>query len=86
MEPQAIAAVVATLAVALGGLLYLIRAEIRRNTVATEATHAQLIPDHSLSLRDAVDRIEKRLDEVHTDVRAARSELSDHITWHLGKD
>jgi hypothetical protein len=70
----------------MGALLYIIRAEIKKNTRSTEATEAQMIPNHGTSLRDAVDRIEKRMGEIHTDVRAVDSKLSHHIDWHMERE
>ena len=96
-EPSAAAAVTAVLVPLLGLLMYVIRAEIRRNTKTTDDTHAQMIPNHGSSLRDAVDRIERRQHEdretyreliadVHTDVRATRADLAQHIQWHVNKE
>ena len=80
---EAILAVLISASLILG---YLIRAEMKRNTKATEANGAQMIPNHGTSLRDAVDRIEKRMTEIHIDVRAVDSKLSHHIDWHMDKE
>jgi uncharacterized membrane protein len=83
IEPSAIAIITAVMVPVLAGLLYIIRAEIRRNTKTTDDTHAQVIPNHGTSLRDAIDRMERQLAEVHIDVRQTRSDLANHIDFHL---
>jgi hypothetical protein len=62
--------------------LYIIRGEIKRNSVVTDATHAQTVPNHGASLRDAVDRIEKRIDGVHEDVIYLRNRVDRHVDDH----
>lgn len=83
IEPSVIAIITAVMVPVLAGLLYIIRAEIRRNTQTTDDTHAQVIPNHGTSLRDAIDRMERQLSEVHLDVRQTRSDLANHIDFHL---
>jgi hypothetical protein len=94
IEPSIIAIITAIMVPVLAGLLYIIRAEIRKNTTVTDATHAQTVPNHGTSLRDAVDRIERgrhedrqmflsRIDDVHSDVKATRADLANHIDFHL---
>ena len=96
-EPSIAAAITAVIVPILGLLMYVIRAEIRRNSAVTDETHAQMIPNHGSSLRDAVDRIERRQHEdretyreliadVHTDVKATRADLANHIDWHMNKE
>lgn len=96
-EPSVAAAVTAVLVPMLGALMYVIRAEIRRNTKVTDSTALQMIPNHGTSMRDAIDRIEKRqqedretyqglISDVHADVKATRSDLSNHIDWHMNKE
>lgn len=81
-DPAAIGVTV-TILVAIGAFaLYIIRAEIKKNTVTTDLTHAQTIPNHGASLRDAVDRIEKRIDGVHEDVIYVRGRVDRHIDDH----
>jgi uncharacterized membrane protein len=82
VEPSAIAIVTAFMVPILAGLLYIIRAEIRKNTATTDLTHEQVIPNHGTSLRDAVDRIEKRIDGVHEDITYVRSRVDRHIDDH----
>lgn len=96
-EPSVAAAVTAVLVPMLGALMYVIRAEVRRNTKVTDATALQMIPNHGTSMRDAIDRIERRqqedretyqglISEVHEDVKATRSDLANHIDWHMNKE
>lgn len=96
-DPSAAAAVTAVLVPLLGLLMYVIRAEIRRNTKVTDQTAAQMIPNHGTSMRDAIDRIERRQKEdreayqgliadVHQDVKATRADLANHIDWHMNKE
>jgi len=104
IEPSAVAIVtgiiVSLAAPLLAGMLYIIRAEIRKsrdllavNTQATTAVHEQTIPDHGTSMRDAIDRIERRQSEdrrvigeriegVHRSVREVRTELHQHTANH----
>lgn len=96
-EPSVAAAITAVLVPLLGLLMYVIRSEIRRNTKTTDETHAQMIPNHGSSMRDAIDRIERRQEEdrasyralivdVHNDVKATRQDLATHINWHMTKE
>lgn len=48
--------------VALGGLVGII-VQGRRTGRRVEAVESHLVPNHGSSMRDAVDRIERRLDE-----------------------
>jgi len=82
-EASEIGWTVAILVPCMGALLYIIRAEIRKNTRSTEATEAQMIPNHGTSLRDAVDRIEKRMTEIHIDVRNVDGKLDRHLEHHI---
>lgn len=82
LEPSLIAIVTAIMVPMLAGLLYIIRAEIRKNSAVTDATHAQTVPDHGKSLRDAVDRIEHRIDSVHDDITYVRGRVDRHIDDH----
>jgi hypothetical protein len=93
IEPSAIAIFTAIMVPVLGGLLYIIRAEIRKNTATTDATHEQMIPNHGTSLRDAVDRIEhgrledralykQLISDVHADVRYVVARVDRHIDDH----
>jgi hypothetical protein len=82
IEPSAVALFTAVMVPLLAGLLYIIRAEIRKNSVVTDATHEQVIPNHGTSLRDAIDRIEKRIDGVHEDVTYLRDRVDRHVDSH----
>ena len=82
IEPSLIAIVTAIMVPILAGLLYIIRAEIRKNTKTTDLTHEQVVPNHGTSLRDAVDRIERRIDSVHEDVVYVRGRVDRHIDDH----
>lgn len=81
-DPAAVGVIV-TILIAVGAFaLYIIRGEIHKNTITTDLTHAQTIPNHGASLRDAVDRIEKRIDGVHEDVIYVRGRVDRHIDDH----
>ena len=82
IEPSLIAIVTAIMVPILAGLLYIIRAEIRKNSVVTDLTHEQVVPNHGTSLRDAVDRIERRIDGVHEDVVYVRQRIDRHVDGH----
>ena len=93
IEPSAIAILTGIMVPLVGALLYIIRAEIRKNSAVTDATHEQMIPNHGTSLRDAVDRIEhgrledralyqQLIHDVHTDVRYVRDRVDRHVEGH----
>ena len=82
LDPAAIGITVTVLGAAAAFALYVIRGEIKKNTVVTDLTHAQTVPNHGASLRDAVDRIEKRIDGVHEDVIYVRARVDRHIDDH----
>ena len=82
LDPAAIGVTVTALTAVGAFALYIIRSEIKKNTTVTDATHAQTIPNHGASLRDAVDRIEKRIDGVHEDIIYVRSRVDRHIDDH----
>ena len=97
IEPSAIAVLTAIMVPVVGALLYVIRAEIRKNTKTTDATHEQMVPNHGTSMRDAVDRIEKRqeedrstyarlINEVHNDVVYVRDRIDRHVETHDHKN
>ena len=81
-DPAAIGVTVTILIAGGSFALYIIRGEIKRNTTVTDMTHAQTIPNHGASLRDAVDRIEKRIDGVHQDVIYLRNRVDRHVDDH----
>lgn len=82
IEPSAIAILTGIMVPIVGALLYVIRSEIRKNSAVTDLTHEQVIPNHGTSLRDAVDRIERRIDGVHEDVIYVRGRVDRHIDDH----
>ena len=83
MPEPAVLASLATVAVAVcGGLLYIIRGEIRKNTQTTDITARQMIPNHGTSLRDAVDRIERQLGELREDIGYVRARVDRHVDSH----
>lgn len=85
-SPGDIEALLAIVVLLLGGLTYLIRAEVKKNGKAIDSGNNQMIPNHGTSLRDAVDRIEARMAEIHSDVRNVDRKLDSHISWHLEKE
>lgn len=67
----------------LGGLAALIAAvaALRRHEAATAEIRAEMRPDHGGSLRDAVDRIERGMDEL----RGEHRDLSRRLGHELGE-
>ena len=86
LEPGWIGAGCAVILAVLGGGMYVIRAEVLKGNEVTDQAHAEMIPNHGSSLRDAVDRMESRLHDVHTDVREIRKNQQDHLDWHLKRE
>ena len=74
MNPAEIIAIVvgvfAVLSAILGGLLWVIRAQISMNR--------EFKPNGGSSTRDT-------LNEIRTDVREIRGKLDDHIDWHMDR-
>lgn len=66
--PGDLVAVLTVVGIALSALLWLVRAEIRRNGYDIRANGEQLAPNHGTSLRDAVDRLEESLKMMHSDM------------------
>ena len=96
-EPAVLASLGTIAVIGLGGLLYIIRAEIGKNTKVTKANAEQMVPNHGTSMRDAVDRIEKRqeedrstyarlINEVHNDVVYVRDRIDRHVETHDHKN
>lgn len=78
-----IGAIVGALVVTSSGLFALYRivfGPVRRDI---ESIRSELHRNGGSSLRDAVDRIEERQQEIQTDVRHTAERLDDHIQWHL---
>jgi hypothetical protein len=75
MNPAEIIAIsvgsITLLAAILGGLLWLIRAQV--------ALQREFKPNGGSSTRDALNRIE-------SEVKDVRSKIDDHVTYHLNND
>lgn len=78
-----IGAIVGALVVISSGLLALHRIIFGPVRKDIEGIRGQLHRNGGSSLRDAVDRIEERQQEIQTDVRRTAERLDDHIQWHL---
>lgn len=79
--PQEAFTFLSLFAIVLSGLVWLIRAQI--------AQMRELKPNHGSSMRDAIDRIERMINEQHIDIREIRADvnrvhgrISDHIHDH----
>lgn len=79
--PQEAFTILSLFAIVLSGLVWLIRAQI--------AQMRELKPNHGSSMRDAIDRIERMINEQHIDIREIRADvnrvhgrISDHIHDH----
>lgn len=92
-EPGYIAVTVTVLLALVAAGMYVIRAEVRKGNAAAETAAVQLVPNHGTSLRDAIDRIERRgnedratylahISDIHEDVKAIRTRLDQHIDHH----
>lgn len=93
IEPGYIAVIVTVILALLAGGMYVIRAEVLKGNETADLTHREVIPNHSSSLRDAVDRIEKRqvedratflghVAEIHATIAAIRTRQDLHIDHH----
>lgn len=93
IEPGYLAVALTVITLAIGAGLYVIRSEVRKGNDTATSAHEEMIPNHGSSLRDAVDRIERRqsedrhtyltrLNDVHDDVKAIRGRLDQHIDQH----
>lgn len=72
----ALLAVVAVITVLRKWLLGRLMADI-------ESIQKELRPNGGSSVRDAIDRIAEKQQEIQVDVREVRTRVDDHITWHL---
>ena len=79
------AAVVIAITAIAGGLVALHRLLTGALSRRLDEVSSQLRRNGGSSLRDAIDRIEEKQTQIHTDVREVRERLDDHITWHLEK-
>ena len=78
-----IGALVGALVVISSGLIALHRIVFGPVRKDIEGIRDQLHRNGGTSLRDAVDRIEEKQQEIQTDVRRTADRLDDHIQWHL---
>jgi hypothetical protein len=78
--PADVLVVLTILSLLLGGLAWVIK--------AVSALQRQTRPNGGSSLRDAFDRLEASVGEMHTDVREIRAAQTRHTDWHLehGRD
>jgi uncharacterized membrane protein len=79
------AAIVVAITAIAGGLVALHRLLTGALSRRLDEVSSQLRRNGGSSLRDAIDRIEEKQTQIHTDVREVRERLDDHITWHLEK-
>jgi len=47
---------------------------------------AEFKPNHGSSLKDALNRIEEKLDDINAHVHEVDMELRSHISFHKGRD
>ena len=83
MWAAGVVAAITAISVGLAGLYRLLTASLSKRL---DDVSSQLRRNGGSSLRDAVDRIEEKQAQIHTDVREVRERLDDHITWHLTKE
>jgi uncharacterized membrane protein len=77
------AAIVVAITAIAGGLVALHRLLTGALSKRLDEVSSQLRRNGGSSLRDAIDRIEEKQTQIHTDVRDLRQRLDDHISWHL---
>lgn len=82
MEWSTVSAASGVAVVALAGLMYLIRSEIKK----AQADLSTLRPNGGSSMADKVDLILTRQSEVIDDLNYMRERLDAHIAWHLDKE
>lgn len=78
MEWSTVSAIAGVAVVALAGLLYLIRSEIKK----AQADLSTLRPNGGSSMADKVDLILTRQSEVIDDLNYLRGRIDSHIDWH----
>lgn len=61
--------VLSILGICFGALIFIVEARVNR-------MYREMKPNGGSSLRDAIDRIERKQDRIE-------SKIDDHITWHL---
>jgi hypothetical protein len=86
-EASEIGWTVAILVPCMGALLYIIRAEIRKNGVGIDTMNAEMQNNHGTSLRDAIDRLEQGQQRNEEHLLRIESKHDQHIIWHAtGRD
>lgn len=78
LSPEQIFIYVSIFAALMGGLIWIIK--------AVSAIQKQTERNGGSSMRDQIDRIEKRQLEIQQDVKDARIEFHSHIQWHLDQE
>jgi hypothetical protein len=73
--PGEVLAVLSIVAIISGALLFLIKSQV--------ALTRQAQPNGGSSLRDAFDRLEASVGDIHADVREIRATQQAHMDWHL---
>jgi len=76
-------ALIGALVVISSGLVALHRVVFGPFREDIESIRKELHRNGGTSLRDAVDRIEERQQDIQIDVRRTAERLDDHIHWHL---
>lgn len=79
-SPPEVLTLLSILAVVLSGLTWLIRAQVHQMR--------EMKPNHGSSMRDAIDRIERRQESIQTDIRELRvqhNEMNERIFNSVGK-
>lgn len=93
VEPGWLTIIITVISLVIASGMYVIRAEVRKGNTAVNRNGAELVPNHGSSMRDAIDRIERRqaedrelfldrIDDVHDDIRDVQSRLNGHIDNH----
>lgn len=73
--PGEVLAVLSCAALLIGALLFIIKSQV--------ALTRQTQPNSGSSLRDAFDRLEASVGDIHADVREIRASQQAHMDWHL---
>lgn len=76
-SPGDVLVVLTILSLLLGGLAWIIR--------AVSALQRQTRPNGGSSFRDAFDRLEASVGEIHADIREIRAAHNRHTDWHLDR-
>jgi hypothetical protein len=76
--PEQVVVYLTIFAAIMGGLIWVIK--------AVSAIQKQTERNGGSSMRDQIDRIERRQIEIASDVKEARAEFHSHIQWHLDQE